>query len=88
MTIVRPTIVFGPNVDNYIVRFWTEPAPFVVLPDGHDADWQYVHEDDVVDAMSRLLTERRGGIFNLTADGTVKLSEAAPIAGRRCARCR
>ena len=23
MTIVRPTIVFGPNVDNYIVRFWT-----------------------------------------------------------------
>ena len=22
MTIVRPTIVFGPNVDNYIVRFW------------------------------------------------------------------
>ena len=27
MTIVRPSIVFGPNVDNYIVRFWTK-APF------------------------------------------------------------
>jgi UDP-glucose 4-epimerase len=82
MTIVRPTIVFGPNVDNYIVRFW-ENQPFVVLPDGHDADWQYVHEDDVVDAMSRLLSERRGGIFNLTADGTVKMSEAAAIAGKK-----
>jgi UDP-glucose 4-epimerase len=82
MTIVRPTIVFGPNVDNYIVRFW-ENQPFVVLPDGHDADWQYVHEDDVVDAMSRLLSERRGGIFNLTADGTVKMSEAAGIAGKK-----
>jgi UDP-glucose 4-epimerase len=80
MTIVRPTIVFGPNVDNYIVRFWLN-SPFVVLPDGRDADWQYVHEDDVVDAMSRLLSEQRGGIFNLTADGTVKMSEAAGIAG-------
>ena len=40
-----------------------------------------MHEDDVVDAMSRLLLERRGGIFNLTADGTMKLSEAAQIAG-------
>jgi UDP-glucose 4-epimerase len=80
MTIVRPTIVFGPNVDNYIVRYWTK-SPFLVLPDGKDADWQFVHEDDVVDAISRLLAERRGGIYNLTADGTIKLSEAARIAG-------
>ena len=28
MTIVRPTIVFGPNVDNYIIRIWTK-APFI-----------------------------------------------------------
>src|SRR5919202_7111647 len=27
MTIVRPCIVFGPNVDNYLVRLWTK-APF------------------------------------------------------------
>jgi nucleoside-diphosphate-sugar epimerase len=32
-------------------------------------------------AISRLVAERRGGIFNLTADGTLKLSEAARIAG-------
>src|SRR5688572_534859 len=82
MTIVRPTIVFGPSVDNYIVRFW-QNSLFVVLPDGRDADWQYVHEEDVVDAISRLLSERRGGIFNLTADGTVKMSEAAGIAGKK-----
>jgi len=25
MTIVRPCIVLGPNVDNYIVRLWTQP---------------------------------------------------------------
>src|SRR5215212_6322217 len=27
LTIVRPCIVFGPNVDNYLVRIWTK-APF------------------------------------------------------------
>jgi UDP-glucose 4-epimerase len=80
MTIVRPTIVFGPNVDNYIVRFWSK-SPFFPLLDGLDPDWQFVHEEDVVEAMSRLLMERKAGIFNLTADGTIKLSEAARLAG-------
>ena len=80
MTIVRPTIVFGPNVDNYIVRFWLT-SPFFPLLDGNDPDWQFVHEEDVVYAISRLLGERHGGIYNLTADGTIKLSEAARIAG-------
>jgi UDP-glucose 4-epimerase len=80
MTIVRPTIVFGPNVDNYIIRYWTK-APFLALIDGVDLDMQYVHEDDVVEALSRLLLERKAGIFNVTGDGTVKLSEAAQLAG-------
>jgi UDP-glucose 4-epimerase len=80
MTIVRPTIVFGPNVDNYIVRFWSQ-SPFFPLLDGLDPDWQFVHEDDVVEAISRLLAERRPGIFNLTGDGTIKLSECARLAG-------
>ncbi len=80
MTIVRPTIVFGPNVDNYLVRSWSN-SPFFPLLDGRDPDWQFVHEDDVVEAISRLLMEKRPGIFNLTADGTIKLSEAARLAG-------
>ena len=80
MTIVRPTIVFGPNVDNYIIRSWSN-SPFFPLLDGRDPDWQFVHEEDVVDAIARLLMERRAGIFNLTADGTIKLSEAARLAG-------
>jgi UDP-glucose 4-epimerase len=80
MTIVRPCIVFGPSVDNYIVRFWMN-APFIPLLDGADPALQYVHEDDVVDALSRLLLERKPGIFNLTSDGTVSQSEGAALAG-------
>jgi UDP-glucose 4-epimerase len=80
MTIVRPCIVFGPNVDNYIIRIWLT-APFMPLVDGIDADIQYVHESDLVEAMSRLLVQRKAGIFNVTGDGTLKTSEAAEIAG-------
>jgi UDP-glucose 4-epimerase len=87
MTIVRPCIVFGPTVDNYIVRFW-ESAPFIPLIDGIDGELQYVHEDDVVEALSRLLLGRRGGIFNLTGDGTVKLSEGAQMLGLKTRRLR
>ena len=85
MTIVRPTIVFGPTVNNYILRFW-QTSPFFPLLDGRDPDWQFVHEDDVVEALSRLLVERRGGIFNVTADGTIKLSDAARLAGVKTRR--
>jgi UDP-glucose 4-epimerase len=85
MTIVRPCIVFGPNVDNYIIHFW-EQAPFIPLPDGVDLELQYVHEDDVVDAVSRLLLGRTAGIFNLTGDGTVSLSEGAELAGLKTRR--
>jgi UDP-glucose 4-epimerase len=85
MTIVRPCIVFGPSVENYIIRFWVN-APFIPLIDGVDMDLQYVHEDDVVDALTRLLVGRHAGTFNLTGDGTVKLSESAQIAGLKSRR--
>ena len=54
MTIVRPSIVFGPNVDNYIVRSF-QNNPIIPLLDGHDEEFQLVHEDDVVSALIALL---------------------------------
>src|SRR3954451_19890979 len=42
MTIVRPCIVFGPNVDNYLVRLWTK-QPFAVDVGTIDRDIQFVH---------------------------------------------
>jgi UDP-glucose 4-epimerase len=78
MTIVRPCIVFGPSVDNYIVRLWTK-VPF--SPDtGHlDSPIQFVHEDDVVEAMSALLLGRHAGAFNVAGDGLMTLRECAEI---------
>ena len=77
-TIVRPCIVFGPNVDNYLVRLWSK-QPFTVDAGNLDGAIQFVHEDDVVEAISRLLLGRHAGQFNLSPDGLMTLRECAEI---------
>jgi UDP-glucose 4-epimerase len=85
MTIVRPCIVFGPNVDNYISRSWTD-SPFLPDVGGMDTPLQFVHEDDVVDALVGLLTGAHAGAYNVTGDGTLTWRETAELAGLKVRR--
>jgi UDP-glucose 4-epimerase len=80
MTIVRPCIVFGPNVDNYLVRLWTK-QPFAVDIGTIDRDTQFVHEDDVVEAITGLLLGRHAGAYNVAGDGLVTTRECAELIG-------
>lgn len=82
MTIVRPTIVFGPHVDNFISQ-QIESFPVLLLFDGVDPDVQFVHEDDVTNALVKLLDARLGGAFNVASEDTVKSSELAAHLGKR-----
>jgi UDP-glucose 4-epimerase len=79
-TIVRPCIVFGPNVDNYLVRLWTK-QPLAVDAGNLDGTIQFVHEDDVVEAISRLLLGRHAGQFNLSPEGQMTLREGVEVLG-------
>jgi UDP-glucose 4-epimerase len=85
MTIVRPCIAFGPSVDNYLVRLWTR-APFQVDLGHMDDPIQFVHEDDLVEAIRRLLEGRHGGAFNVTGDGLMTYRECAELAGLKVRR--
>jgi UDP-glucose 4-epimerase len=80
MTIVRPCMVFGPNVDNYLVRLWTK-QPFQLDVGTLDQVVQFVHEDDVVEALVTLLAGRHAGAFNVAGDGTMSLRECAETIG-------
>ena len=80
MTIVRPSIVFGPNVDNYISRGW-EKSSFMPIMDGVDEEFQLVHEDDVVGAIAGLLDGKAGGAFNVAGDGSLRWGESAQMIG-------
>jgi UDP-glucose 4-epimerase len=82
MTIVRPCIVFGPNVDNYISRTWKN-ASFMPIIDGVDQEFQLVHEDDVVSALIGLLDAKATGAFNLAGDGTMTWRESAELIGTK-----
>jgi UDP-glucose 4-epimerase len=82
MTIVRPTTVFGPNVDNWIVRSFQNNS-FVPLLDGVDEEFQLVHEDDVVSALVALLDGKHAGAFNLAGDGLLTWRRAAEMLGKK-----
>jgi UDP-glucose 4-epimerase len=80
MTIVRPCIVFGPNVDNYISRSWKNSS-FMPIMDGVDEEFQLVHEDDVVSAIVGLLDARASGAFNVAGEGSLRWGESARMIG-------
>src|SRR2546421_5477461 len=80
MTIVRPCIVFGPNVDNFIVRLWSK-APFLTDMGTMDQVTQFVHEDDLVEALEALLLGGHGGAFNVAGDGLMTFRDCAEITG-------
>lgn len=80
MTIVRPCVVFGPTVENFIVRLLTK-QPFLADLGGEPPDVQFVHEDDLVDALVGLLEGRHGGAFNVAGDGAMTLRQCAEVIG-------
>ena len=80
MTIVRPCIVFGPNVDNYLVRLWTK-QPVAFDAGNLENPIQFVHEDDVVHALAALLLGRHAGAFNVAGEGEMTLRECTELIG-------
>jgi UDP-glucose 4-epimerase len=85
MTIVRPCIVYGPTVDNYLVRLWLK-QPFRADFGRSDPPLQFVHEEDVVDALVLLLDGRHDGAFNVAGDGLITPAECAELIGMKTRR--
>jgi UDP-glucose 4-epimerase len=80
MTIVRPCIVFGPSVDNYLVRLWTK-QPFTVDVGNLDNELQFVHEDDAAEAVVALLLGRHAGAYNVAGGGSMTIRECSELIG-------
>jgi UDP-glucose 4-epimerase len=83
--IVRPCVVYGPNTQNYLSRYFGK-QPFVPLVDGRDPNLQFVHEDDVAELFSRLIEKRVPGAFNVAGDGVVRASEVGAMLGKRAVK--
>jgi UDP-glucose 4-epimerase len=80
---LRPCIVGGPHMDNYLRRLLFS-MPIVVLLDRVDSAIQLVHEEDVSAAIHQILACRGTGAYNLAPPDVISFSEIADLTGRRC----
>jgi nucleoside-diphosphate-sugar epimerase len=80
-TLFRPAIVFGANVDNA----WSHIMEMPVLPlaAGHRPPMQFVHEEDVADALAFAVHKDLDGAYNLAPDGWMESEEVLAMVGRR-----
>lgn len=80
VTILRPCTILGPSIDSYKTRFLRRPFVTTIL--GFDPLFQFVHEDDVINAMQHLIDEDHKGIFNLAGDGVLPLSRVIELCNK------
>ena len=81
ITILRSCPVIGPNAAGAAVTSMFKPVMIRVA--GYDPLMQLIHEDDVVNIILTLLSQRRSGTFNIAGDGEILYSEVAEIYGKR-----
>ncbi len=79
---IRPAIIGGPSMENYLSRF-IFGMPFLAKLDGFDCPLQFVHEDDVVAAMEAILLADGRGPFNVGPPNWTCTTEIAKETKRR-----
>ncbi|MCW5829913.1 MAG: NAD-dependent epimerase/dehydratase family protein [Deltaproteobacteria bacterium] len=82
---IRPCIVLGPNVSNYIATQLLN-NPVMTLLDGKSIPSQFVHEDDLVRLIHLCVEKQAAGIFNAVGEGTVDSYELARIQKKRAVK--
>jgi UDP-glucose 4-epimerase len=80
--VVRPSVVVGAHIDNFISRFYRKAIAIAVR--GYDPLIPLVHEEDVAEAIWHLLQQAPAGAYNLDGADPPRLSTAvARLGGRR-----
>jgi len=83
--VVRPCIVLGPNVANYIA-YNMLVQPVTALLDGRDNEIQFIHEDDLVRLIATCVEKRAAGVYNAVGEGTLTSREVARMSGKRAVK--
>lgn len=79
ITIIRPTVIIGDNLDNTVA--WLFRGRFAALVKGHDSLAQFIHEDDLARAIQLVLRKRAKGVYHVTSDDYISISEMMRRAG-------
>jgi UDP-glucose 4-epimerase len=81
VSLLRFANVLGVDIDTPFTAALRRPVVPEVL--GFDPRLQFVHEDDVVDALMYSINNDIPGVYNVGADGNLPWSEVCAIVGKR-----
>ncbi len=81
VTVLRACGIMGPRGESFNTRTFRKLSSVRIR--GADPLMQFLHEDDLREALVLCLRERVRGVYNVTGEGTVAYSEIARVAGRR-----
>ncbi|MEX1177618.1 MAG: NAD-dependent epimerase/dehydratase family protein [Nitriliruptor sp.] len=81
VTVLRPSIVAGPGVSNFISRQLDAPRFNAIR--GHKPPIQFVHVDDVASALVHTVHHDLPGPYNVSSVGWLSFDEVTAIAGRK-----
>jgi UDP-glucose 4-epimerase len=81
IVVLRPTNVIGPSIRNTLSNFLRLPTiPRIA---GFDPMIQFIHEDDLAEAILIAAEGDRTGVYNLAGRDAIPWSEAAELSGAR-----
>jgi UDP-glucose 4-epimerase len=80
ITILRPVPVLGTHVRTSMIRYFVRDRVPTVM--GFNPMMQFLHEDDMAEAIVRALEQRTRGVFNVVGPGAVPLHVAIRAVGR------
>jgi nucleoside-diphosphate-sugar epimerase len=83
VVILRPPIIYGPDADNYLTHFIRQSPGVLPAVDGCRPLLQFMHVDDVADAIIVGLKNSSVGTYNLAPRATATYAEVAQTAGLR-----
>lgn len=78
LTTLRFPNIVGPTADSPMIRFLKLEPPIVLL--GFDPMLQFIHEDDVVEALAYAVLNDTPGVFNVAAEGPMPLTRVLTLA--------
>jgi UDP-glucose 4-epimerase len=81
VTAFRFANVLGPDVQTAHTRLFDLPVIPMIL--GFDPRYQFVHEDDVVNALKHAALHDLPGIFNIAGDGVLAFTEVCSLLGKQ-----
>src|SRR3954471_6919188 len=80
VVLLRFANIIGPAIRTSLTDYFSLPLVPTVM--GYDGRLQFVHEDDVLEAMRLAAVGSTTGIVNVAGDGVLLVSQAAKLAGR------